>query len=164
MYHIRVPEQFFLLLRKIINMEINTIAIGCDHAGYPYKAAVKNLLEAKGIKVLDFGTDSPDSVDYPDFIHPVAEKVEGGEAQLGIIMCGSGNGVAMTANKHQQIRAALCWKNEIASLARQHNDANIIAIPVRFVSEETALQMVQIFISTEFEGGRHQRRVDKICR
>lgn len=144
-------------------MDIKKIAIGCDHAGFPYKSAIKNLLASEGIEVFDFGTDSPDSVDYPDFIHPVAEKVESKEADLGIIMCGSGNGVAMTANKHQGIRAALSWKNEIAALARQHNDANVIAIPVRFVSEETALQMVKVFLSTEFEGGRHQRRVDKIC-
>ena len=144
-------------------MEIKTIAIGCDHAGYPYKAAVKNLLEAKGIKVLDFGTDSPDSVDYPDFIHPVAEKVEREEAQLGIIMCGSGNGVAMTANKHQQIRAALCWKNEIASLARQHNNANVLCLPVRFISLDEAKACLKAFIDTDFEGGRHQGRVNKIA-
>ncbi len=143
-------------------MEVKRMAIGCDHAGYPYKTAVKSLLDSLGIEVTDYGTNSPDSVDYPDFVHPVAEDVEGGKADLGIIMCGSGNGVAMTANKHQGIRAALCWKNEIASLARQHNNANVLAIPVRFVSEETALQMVRIFISTAFEGGRHKRRVDKI--
>ncbi|MCB0649735.1 MAG: ribose 5-phosphate isomerase B [Saprospiraceae bacterium] len=144
-------------------MLVKKIAIGCDHAGFPHKDAVKTFLESLGIEVTDFGTNSADSVDYPDFIHPVAEKVEAGEVDLGVIMCGSGNGAAMTANKHQGIRAALCWKNEIASLARQHNDANVLAIPVRFVSEATSLQMVQIFISTAFEGGRHQRRVDKIC-
>lgn len=143
-------------------MEIKKIAIGCDHAGFPYKSAVKNLLDSLGIEVTDYGTNSPNSVDYPDFVHPVAKDVENGKVELGVIMCGSGNGVAMTANKHQGIRAAICWKNDIASLARQHNDANVIAIPVRFVSEESALQMVRIFISTDFEGGRHKRRVDKI--
>lgn len=141
---------------------MSKIAIGCDHAGYVYKESIKELLRSKGIESIDFGTDSPDSVDYPDFVHPVAESVEKGESNLGIIMCGSGNGVAMTANKHQGIRAAICWNEELAALARQHNDANIIALPCRFVSEALANKMVDIFISTDFEGGRHQRRVDKI--
>jgi ribose 5-phosphate isomerase B len=139
------------------------IAIGADHAGFEYKNLVKNKLEAEGYKILDMGTNSKDSVDYPDFIHPVAKSIENKEAYLGIILCGSGNGVAMTANKHQGIRAAIAWNNDIASLARQHNDANILAIPARFVSEELALSMVDVFLNTTFEGGRHQRRVDKIA-
>lgn len=144
-------------------MEIKRIAIGCDHAGYAYKEAILELLNQRGVEVLDFGTHSPDSVDYPDFVHPVADRVSSGEASLGIVMCGSGNGVAMTANKHQQIRAALCWTPELASLARQHNDANVLAIPVRFIEEETALEMVRVFLDTSFEGGRHANRVNKIA-
>jgi len=144
-------------------MKISTIAIGCDHAGFPYKKAIIKLLETEGIAVKDFGTNSPDSVDYPDFVHPVAERVATGTADLGIVLCGSGNGVAMTANKHQDIRAALCWKQELATLARQHNNANVLAVPVRFVSESVALDMVRAFVQTEFEGGRHGRRVAKIA-
>lgn len=138
------------------------IAVGADHAGYQLKTDIVQWLEKNGYVVLDFGTNSEASTDYPDYVHPVANAVESGEAYEGIIICGSGNGVAMTANKHQGIRAALCWTNEIAALARQHNDANILAIPARFVSEEVALTMVQTFLETAFEGGRHQRRVDKI--
>jgi ribose 5-phosphate isomerase B len=144
-------------------MAIKTIAIGGDHAGFPYKDSIKRLLEKRGIEVQDFGTHSPDSVDYPDFVHPVANNVENNKADLGIVLCGSGNGVAMTANKHQGIRAALCWKVEIAALARQHNNANVIAIPVRFVSKKMALNMVKAFLDNEFEGGRHARRVGKIA-
>lgn len=144
-------------------MKVSTVAIGCDHAGYPYKKAITQLLQDLSIAVNDFGTHSSDSVDYPDFVHPVATQVETGGAELGIVLCGSGNGVSMTANKHQGIRAALCWQKEIAALARQHNDANIIAIPVRFVSEYVALAMVKTFVQTAFEGGRHGRRVDKIA-
>ena len=144
-------------------MHIKTIAIGCDHAGFPYKDPIVELLRSEGIEVLDFGTDSTESVDYPDFVHPVAEQVESGKADLGVVICGSGNGVAMTANKHQGIRAALCWTEEIAALARQHNDANVIALPARFVSQELALQMVKTFVRTDFEGGRHGRRVNKIA-
>ena len=143
-------------------MNKKIFAIGCDHAGFPYKDAVKNLLATHGIEVADKGTNSLDSVDYPDFVHPVAESITSGTADLGILMCGSGNGVSMTANKHDGIRAALCWNEELAALARQHNNANILSIPVRFVSEETALKMVETFITTEFEGGRHQRRVGKM--
>lgn len=139
------------------------IAIGCDHAGFPYKKVITDLLERKDIAVLDHGTNAPDSVDYPDFVHPVAKDVESGAAQLGIVICGSGNGVAMTANKHAGIRAALCWETELAALARQHNNANVIAIPARFVSEEKAAAMVNAFLNTEFEGGRHARRVGKIA-
>ena len=146
-------------------MKVSTIAIGCDHAGYPYKGSIVNFLDQKDYTVLDFGTHSSDSVDYPDFVHPTAQSLKNGEAHLGILLCGSGNGVAMAANKHQNIRAALCWTNDIAALARQHNDANIICLPVRFISEELALEMVHTFISTKFEGGRHARRVSKIaCR
>ncbi len=139
-----------------------TISIGCDHAGFPYKAAIKQLLEEKGIEIADFGTHSLDSVDYPDFAHPTAMMVDEGVAELGILLCGSGNGVAMTANKHSKVRAALCWNKDLAELARLHNNANMICIPVRFVEETTALEMVDAFISTAFEGGRHGRRVDKI--
>ncbi len=139
-----------------------TIAIGADHAGFPYKDTIITFLKSEGFDVLDMGTNSDASVDYPDFIHPVAECIECGDAETGIIMCGSGNGVAMTANKHQKIRAAISWNEELATLARQHNNANVLAIPVRFVSEEMALKMVEQFIKTEFEGGRHERRVNKI--
>ena len=139
------------------------IAIGCDHAGFPYKDSIKRLLKKRGIEVLDFGAGSAASVDYPDFVHPVANSVESGKAVLGIVLCGSGNGVAMTANKHQGIRAALCWKTELAALARQHNDANVLAIPARFVSKRMALSMVKVFLDSDFEGGRHGRRVGKIA-
>lgn len=138
------------------------ISIGCDHAGFSHKKPVVDFLKANGIEVVDHGTYSEDSVDYADFVHPVADDVENGTSGLGIVICGSGNGVAMTANKHQGIRAALCWNEEIAVLAKSHNNANIIAIPARFVSEEEAVQMVQSFLETEFEGGRHQRRIEKI--
>jgi ribose 5-phosphate isomerase B len=138
------------------------ISIGNDHAGPDYKAAIVKHLESKGIEVKNYGTDTTDSVDYPDFVHPVATDVENGAADLGIIICGSGNGAAMTANKHQKIRAALCWTKEISALARQHNDANIISIPARYTSIQQAIEMVDTFLNTPFEGGRHQTRVDKI--
>ncbi len=144
-------------------MNIKTIAIGCDHGGFAYKDAIKSLLQNKGIEVQDFGTNTSESVDYPDFIHPVANNVESQKADLGIILCGSGNGAAMTANKHQGIRAALCWSNELAALARQHNDANILSIPARFVSQDLALSMVETFLTSDFDGGRHERRVNKIA-
>ncbi len=144
-------------------MNITKIAIGCDHAGFPYKDSIKALLQGRGIEVTDYGTSSLESVDYPDFIHPVASDVEQDKVELGIILCGSGNGASMTANKHQGIRAALCWTNEIAALARQHNDANILSLPVRFVSEAEAHEMVLTFLATDFEGGRHARRVGKIA-
>jgi len=143
-------------------MKNKTIAIGCDHAGYPYKAQIKTLLEAQGYTFLDKGTNGPESVDYPDFAHPVAQAIVSGEAAQGIVLCGSGNGVAMTVNKYAKIRAALCWTRELAELARQHNDANILSIPVRFVTDEVAKSMAQAFVATLFEGGRHGRRVDKI--
>lgn len=143
--------------------DAKTIAIGCDHAGFPYKAAVIKELESKGYTVKDFGTYSTDSVDYPDYVHPLANAVESGECHQGVLLCGSGNGVCMTANKHAKIRAALCWTVELAALARKHNDANVICIPARFVSEDVALQMVDAFLTTAFEGGRHQKRVNKIA-
>lgn len=139
-----------------------TIAIGNDHAGTEYKFQIVKQLEAKGIKVINFGTDTDDSMDYPDTIHPVATAVENGEVTLGIIICGSGNGAQITANKHQGVRAALCWNNELVALARQHNNANILSIPARFVSVHQAIAFVDIFLNTEFEGGRHQNRVQKI--
>jgi ribose 5-phosphate isomerase B len=138
------------------------IAIGNDHAGTIYKFKIIKLLEEKGIKVINFGTDTEDSIDFPDAIHPVAQAVERGNAKFGIILCGSGNGAAMTANHHQNIRAALCWNNELVALARQHNDANILSIPARYVSLQQALGFVDIFLNTDFEGGRHQKRVEKI--
>ncbi|MGB5361724.1 MAG: ribose 5-phosphate isomerase B [Aureibaculum sp.] len=139
-----------------------TIAIGNDHAGTIYKLEIVKKLKEKGYSVLNFGTNSEDSVDYPDFIHPVANAVSKGEADFGITICGSGNGAQMTANKHQKIRAALCWNNELVALARQHNNANILSIPARFVSLYQALSFVDIFLNTKFEGGRHQNRVSKI--
>lgn len=138
------------------------IAIGNDHAGTLYKFEIVKLLKSKGYSVKNFGTDIDNSVDYPDFIHPVANAIEKGNADVGIIICGSGNGAQMTANKHQSIRAALCWNNELVALARQHNNANILSIPARFVSVHQALAFVEIFINTKFEGGRHQNRVNKI--
>ncbi|MET0391611.1 MAG: ribose 5-phosphate isomerase B [Chitinophagaceae bacterium] len=139
------------------------IAIGSDHAGFDYKEALISFLEGRGLTFTDFGTHSKDSVDYPDFAHPVATAVEKGEAAFGILLCGTANGVAITANKHQAVRAAICWGEEIAQLVRQHNDANVICIPARFVSEEDAEKMVDIFINTPFEGGRHKNRVEKIA-
>jgi len=138
------------------------LAIGADHAGFEYKEDLKKMLIAAGWQVEDKGTYSLDSVDYPDFAHPVAAMVAEGKAAAGILVCGSGNGVCMTANKHEGIRAALCWNEELASLARQHNNANILCIPARFVSTEKAEAMTNVFLATEFEGGRHERRVEKI--
>ena len=136
------------------------IAVGADHAGFEYKELLKEFLP--NVEIKDFGTNSADSVDYPDFAHPVAEAVEKGEADLGILVCGSANGVAITANKHQGIRAALCWTEEIAELARQHNDANVLCVPARFVSPEEAKAITEKFLNTKFEGGRHSNRVNKI--
>jgi ribose 5-phosphate isomerase B len=137
-------------------------SIGNDHAGVDYKEAIVSYLTSKGHKVLNHGTDSEDSVDYPDFIHPVAQDVSLKKAGLGIIICGSGNGASMTANKYQDIRSALCWSKEIVALARQHNNANILSLPARFISIPQAIAMVEVYISTDFEGGRHQNRIDKI--
>ena len=139
-----------------------TIAIGNDHAGTQYKFEIVKMLEKKGHKVINFGTNTDDSMDYPDTVHPVANAVESGEADFGITLCGSGNGAQMAANKHQGIRAALCWNNELAVLARAHNNANVLSIPARFVSLQEALDFVALFLTTQFEGGRHQTRIDKI--
>ncbi len=139
------------------------IAIGADHAGFEYKTVIIDLLKNKGFTVKDYGTYSMDSVDYPDFAHPVASAVEKGDSGVGVLICGSANGVAITANKHQGIRAAICWQTQIAALARQHNNANIICIPARFVSTPEAEEMVNVFLNTAFEGGRHEKRVGKIA-
>ncbi len=139
------------------------IAIGCDHAGFEYKVEVIKYLNKAGYQVKDFGTYSPDSTDFPDFAHPTATDVEEGNAAFGILLCGSANGVAITANKHQQVRAAICWQKDIAELARKHNSANIICIPARFVSLAYTIEMIESFITTAFEGGRHERRVNKIA-
>lgn len=140
------------------------ISIGCDHAGFPYKQAIVEWLSDNGWEVRDLGTYSPESVDYPDFVHPVADNIEKGLSPMGVLICGTGNGVAMTANKHEKVRAAVCWNENISRLARLHNDSNIIALPARFISQEDALRFVQIFVSTEFEGGRHAQRVNKISK
>lgn len=150
-------------------MEQNTfdlalpVAIGSDHAGYEYKEEIISYLEGKGIQIKDFGTNSPDSVDYPDYAHPLSVAVENGEVAFGILVCGSGNGVAITANKHQGVRAAICWGEELARLARGHNNANVLSVPARFVSTDVAKQMVETFMATPFEGGRHANRVNKIA-
>lgn len=138
------------------------IAIGNDHAGTEYKLAIVGMLKSKGIEINNYGTDGTDSVDYPDFAHPVAKDVENGAVDFGIVICGSGNGANMTTNKHQLVRSALCWNNEITSLARVHNDANVLSLPARFIALPQALEMVKTFINTKFEGGRHERRVEKI--
>ncbi len=142
--------------------ELKTIAVGCDHAGFPYKELVKSVVEDLQLELIDFGTNSTESVDYADFIHPLAESILKKNAELGIIICGSGNGVAMTANKHAGIRASVCWNVELAALSRQHNNANVLSIPSRFVSKEVATAMIREFLGTKFEGGRHERRVNKI--
>lgn len=139
-----------------------TFSIGNDHAGVEYKEAIIEFLKSDGHHVFNHGTDTSTSVDYPDFIHPVAEDVSSGKVERGIIICGSGNGAAMTANKHQKIRAALCWNKEIVALARQHNNANILSLPARFLSIPQVIAMVKTYVETPFEGGRHQGRIDKI--
>ncbi len=141
----------------------NKIALGGDHAGFEYKAELIKVLEAEGYEIKDFGPFSSASADYPDFVHPLCEAIESGEFDKGILICGSGNGVAITANKHQGIRAALCWNEDLSALARQHNDANVLAIPARFISFELAVKLSQIFLTTDFEGGRHATRVNKIA-
>lgn len=138
------------------------IALCSDHAGYELKSIIEGYLQANGIEYNDFGTYSAESCDYPDFAHKAAEAIENGECEKGIAMCGTGNGIAMTLNKHQKIRAALCWDNELAALAREHNNANVLVLPARFIEPAKALQLVDTFLSTGFEGGRHQRRIDKI--
>ena len=139
-----------------------TISLGNDHAGVEYKKQIIDYLKNKNLEIINHGTNTIESVDYPDFIHPVAQDIKKGKAAIGIIICGSGNGAAMTANKRKNIRAALCWSKEISKLARQHNDANILSIPSRFVSTAEAIDIVDAFIKTDFEGGRHQRRIEKI--
>lgn len=143
-------------------INLMSIGVASDHAGYELKTKVIKHLESKGCVVHDFGTDSAESVDYPDYAHKLASAVESGSCQFGIAICGSGNGVNMTVNHHRKVRGALCWTPEIAALARQHNDANIISLPARFIEASIALQMIDVFLSTDFEGGRHQRRVEKI--
>jgi len=147
-------------------MTFKKVAIGCDHAGYELKIILKEYLQNKGIEVVDFGTNSSDSVDYADYAHPLANAIETGKCEIGFTICGSGNGINITANKHQGIRAALCWIPEISMLARAHNNANICSLPGRFISVEDAKKVVDLFLETPFEGGRHERRINKIplCR
>lgn len=141
---------------------MKTIGLCSDHAGFELKEQVKTWLESKGLSYQDFGTHSTDSCDYPDYAHPMAQAVEAGDVYPGIAICGTGNGIGMTLNKHQGIRAALCWNAEIAQLARAHNDANVLVMPGRFISWDEAEKILKVFFATEFEGGRHQRRIDKI--
>lgn len=143
-------------------MKVENIAIGSDHAGYELKEIIKESLINRGLNVNDFGPFSEDRADYPDYAHPVSNEVESNKADFGVLICGSGNGINMTANKHQGIRSALCWQKDIAEMARLHNDANIIALPARFMSKKDAMDCVDTFLSTEFEGGRHQQRINKI--
>ena len=138
------------------------IVIGSDHAGFEYKEAIKQYLTKNNVEIIDVGTHSLESCDYPDYAHAAAREIENGNAAFGVLICGSANGVAITANRHQKIRAAICWENEIASLARKHNDANIICLPARFITIDEAEEMTRTFFTTDFEGGRHQRRLDKI--
>ncbi len=145
-----------------MNQKSISVALASDHAGFQLKGMIKKLLEKNGIVLEDFGTHSEESVDYPDFVHPLSLAVESGKHAYGIIMCGSGNGVSITANKHQGVRAALCWQPEIARLARAHNDANILALPARYIDAEAAIETVLLFLNTDFEGGRHVKRVNKI--
>ena len=141
------------------------VGMACDHAGYELKEYIKQVLGEKGYQVTDFGTHSTASMDYPDTAHPLANAVEKGEVDFGVSMCGSGNGITMTLNKHQGIRAALCWCPEIAALAKQHNNANILSMPARFITREQAVAILEAYLGAQFEGGRHQARIDKIpCR
>ncbi len=138
------------------------IGMACDHAGYELKEYLKKILVKRGNEVVDFGTNSPESMDYPDTAHPLAEALEAGKVDFGVAMCGSGNGITMTLNKHQKVRAALCWKPEIAALAKQHNNANILSMPARFISRKMAVRILDAYLDAKFEGGRHQRRIEKI--
>jgi ribose 5-phosphate isomerase B len=151
-------------VKKVLTMvdSFKQIAIGCDHAGFMLKEYIKQHPGGSGYGFHDFGTFSDASMDYPDTAHPVAKAVESGEYSYGVLICGSGNGVAIVANKYKGIRAAICWNADITRLARQHNDANIIVLPARFISMEAAVEFVELFLTTPFEGGRHQRRVEKI--
>lgn len=144
-------------------MQQLTIPIGCDHAGFQMKQVLIKHMQSKGFTMDDKGCYSEESIDYPDFGHPVATQVENTPGMLGILLCGSGNGINMTANKHQGVRSALCWNKEVAKLAREHNDANIVTLPARFITEAEAIEIVDIFFETAFEGGRHRRRVEKIA-
>ena len=139
-----------------------TISIGNDHAGVEYKKQIIDYLKNKNLEIINHGTNTIESVDYPDFIHPVAQDVKNKKATIGIVICGSGNGAAMTANKHKEIRAALCWNKELSKLSRLHNNANILSLPARFISIEETLGIIEVFLKTEFEGGRHQNRIKKI--
>lgn len=141
---------------------MNKVGFASDHAGYALKEFLIGYMEAKGYETIDFGTSSEESCDYPDYAHPLAESVERRESAFGIAMCGSGNGIQITLNKHQKIRAALCWDTELASLARQHNDANVLVLPARFISTEKAVEILDAWLNAQYEGGRHQRRIDKI--
>lgn len=151
-----------LLSTKGETMKNPVIGIGSDHAGFPLKSHIVRYLQKKGYEVRDYGTDSEESVDYTDYAHPLAADISSGKLGKGILICGSGNGISMTANKHPHVRCALCWTEEIARLARRHNDANILSMPGRFITEEEAERIVDAFLDTEFEGGRHQKRIDKI--
>ena len=154
---------FGINLLPVDTMKKPRIAIGSDHAGFEYKNYLKEKLISGGFSIHDYGTHSPDSVDYPDYVHPLAFAIEKKVEDVGILICGSANGVAITANKHQGIRAAIVWQADIASLARLHNDANVICIPARFITKEQALSFVEVFLNTDFEGGRHSQRVNKIA-
>jgi len=168
--HLSLLVTFIAICTKLIstfaetyNFMKPTIAIACDHAGFDYKEHLKQQLAIAGYTSVDFGTHSTNSVDYPDYVHPLAKAIETEQAAMGILICGSANGVAITANKHQGIRAAIAWQNNIAALARQHNNANVICLPARFISIDNAWEFVQTFLHTSFEGGRHARRVQKIA-
>ncbi len=143
-------------------MDMQKIVIACDHAGFQMKEFIKKQLAEKGFEIVDFGTNSDQSVDYPDYAHKVGAAIGGGEVALGLVLCGTGNGVNMTVNKHKGVRSALCWNEEIARLARTHNNANVCALPARFISAQEAWRIVQTFLSAEFEGGRHETRINKI--
>ena len=144
-------------------MDMQTIGMACDHAGYKMKESLKRWLARQGYKIVDFGTHSEESMDYPDTAHPLAVALEDGRVDFGIALCGSGNGISMTLNKHQGVRAALCWKSELGALAKQHNNANVLSLPARFVSLRLAKEIVTAYMNAKFEGGRHQRRVEKIA-
>jgi ribose 5-phosphate isomerase B len=159
-YSVEFQALYLLSLKK--NMLFKRIGIGCDHAGFSLKMFLKGELLKLGIDVVDFGTDSDDSTDYPDYAHPLADAIETDECEIGIAICGSGNGINMTVNKHQGIRSAVCWNTEIAYLARLHNNANICALPGKFLKQKEAMKIVNAFFTTDFEGGRHKRRIEKI--
>ncbi|MBT4411837.1 MAG: ribose 5-phosphate isomerase B [Bacteroidetes bacterium] len=144
-------------------MKVKKIGLACDHAGYILKEIIKNKLSLEGYQIVYFGCDTDESCDYPDYAHPLARSLENGEVNYGLSICGSGNGINMVVNKYSSIRSALCWNEELAELARSHNDANVCALPARFINTDTALKTVNVFLSTEFEGGRHKRRIDKIA-